>query len=467
MNNLGIIIKREYLTRVKKRSFLLLTFLGPLFFAALMIAPSLLMLRSEKMESKKAIVVLDESGMFEGKIENTDANTFIYENENANIDSLKKFVFDGIYDAFLYIPSTSLNIPVNAKLYSDKQIPMTLSSHIEREMKQVVEHQKLLASGIDPDIVKASKTSINVSTIRMDEESGEKTSYAELEYIIGLVLALVIYFAIFLFSNQVLRGVIEEKTNRIIEVIISSVKPFELMMGKIVGIALVGLTQFLLWIVLTIGIYLVASGILIGPEVMSPSGTVMTEEISQIAETTEGQDIMLEAVNMVQSINFGAILWSFLFYFVFGYLLYAAMFAAIGGMVDNETDSNQFSTVVSLPLIVAIVCSTAMVNNPDSSLGLWLSMIPFTSPISMMIRIPFGVPYWQVAVSLILLILTFILITWLAGKIYRTVRGTGCRGNVPQRYSCQHHPRTGTSRVRIWTFRTCRKGQQPFRNQMS
>ena len=197
-------------------------------------------------------------------------------------------------------------------------------------------------------------------------------------------------------------------------------KPFELMMGKIVGIALVGLTQFLLWIVLTIGIYLVASGILIGPEVMSPSGTVMTEEISQIAETTEGQDIMLEAVNMVQSINFGAILWSFLFYFVFGYLLYAAMFAAIGGMVDNETDSNQFSTVVSLPLIVAIVCSTAMVNNPDSSLGLWLSMIPFTSPISMMIRIPFGVPYWQVAVSLILLILTFILITWLAGKIYRT-----------------------------------------------
>ena len=385
-----------------------------------MIAPSLIMLRSEKMESKKAIVVLDESGMFEGKIENTDANTFIYENENANIDSLKKFVFDGIYDAFLYIPSTSLNIPVNAKLYSDKQIPMTLSSHIEREMKQVVEHQKLLASGIDPDIVKASKTSINVSTIRMDEESGEKTSYAELEYIIGLVLALVIYFAIFLFSNQVLRGVIEEKTNRIIEVIISSVKPFELMMGKIVGIALVGLTQFLLWIVLTIGIYLVASGILIGPEVMSPSGTVMTEEISQIAETTEGQDIMLEAVNMVQSINFGAILWSFLFYFVFGYLLYAAMFAAIGGMVDNETDSNQFSTVVSLPLIVAIVCSTAMVNNPDSSLGLWLSMIPFTSPISMMIRIPFGVPYWQVAVSLILLILTFILITWLAGKIYRT-----------------------------------------------
>ena len=420
MNNFSIILKREYLTRVKKRSFLILTFLGPLFFAALMIAPSLLMIKSEQMESKKSIAVLDKSGMFEGRIENTDANTFIYQSENENIDSLKNFVFEGIYDAVLYIPATELNIPVNAKLYSNKQIPMTLTSHIEREMKQVVEHQKLIASGIDPAVVKATQTNINVATIRMDEESGEKTSYAELEYIIGLVLAIIIYFAVFLFSNQVLRGVIEEKTNRIIEVIISSVKPFELMMGKIVGIALVGLTQVLLWIVLTVAIYFVASGFILGPEIMSPSGTVMTEQISQMTETTQGQDIMLEAVNMVQSINFGAILWSFLFYFVFGYLLYAAMFAAIGGMVDNETDSNQFSTIVSLPLIVAIVCSTAMVNNPDRSLGIWLSMIPFTSPISMMIRIPFGVPYWQVAVSLVILILTFILITWLAGKIYRT-----------------------------------------------
>ncbi len=419
MSNLSIIIKREYLTRVKKRSFLILTFLGPLFFAALMIAPSLLMIESEKMESKKNIAVLDESGIFDGKIENTDANTFLYL-DNENVDSLKNLVFEGIYDAVLYIPATELNIPVNAKLYSDKQIPMTLSSHIEREMKQVVEHQKLLASGIDPALVKASQTSINVATIRMDEENGEKTSYAELEYIIGFALAIIIYFAVFLFSNQVLRGVIEEKTNRIIEVIISSVKPFELMMGKIVGIALVGLTQFLLWIILTLGIYLVSSTLILGPEIMSPSGTVMTEQISQITETTQGQDIMLEAVNMVQSINFSAILWSFLFYFVFGYLLYAAMFAAIGGMVDNETDSNQFSTVVSIPLIIALVCATAMINNPDSSLGIWLSMIPFTSPISMMIRIPFGVPYWQVIVSLLILIITFIIITWIASKIYRT-----------------------------------------------
>ncbi len=420
MNNLSIILKREYLTRVKKRSFIILTFLGPILFAALMIAPSLLMLNSEQMESKKSIAVLDETSWFDGKFENTDVNTFVYHDNNENIDSLKKMVFDGIYDAVLYIPMTSLNVPVNAKLYSNKQIPMTLSSHIRNAMKQEVEHKKLIASGIDPKIVKSVQTNINVATIKMDSETEEKTSYAELEYIIGFALAFVIYFVIFIFSSLVMRGVIEEKTNRIIEVIISSVKPFELMMGKILGIALVGLTQFVLWIVMTIAIYLVASGIILGPEILSPSGTVMTEQISQITEMTKSQDVMLEAVNMIQSINFKAILCGFILYFVLGYLLFAALFAAIGSMVDNETDSQQFSTIVSLPLIISIICAPTLVNNPDSALSVWLSIIPFTSPVTMMIRIPFGVPYWQVGLSLFLLIITFIAITWIAAKIYRT-----------------------------------------------
>lgn len=420
MNKLGIIIKREYLTRVKNKSFLIITFLGPIFFVALMIAPALLALNSDKMESKKAIAVLDETGWFDQKFDNTETNTFVYHDENENIDSLKKLVFEDIYDAILYIPGTSLNVPVNAKLYSDKQISMTLSSYIENTMKKEVEHKKLLASGIDPDIVKSANTNINVTNIRMDSENKEETRYTELESIIGFVLAFVIYFSIFLFSSQVLRSVIVEKTNRIVEVIISSVKPFELMMGKIIGNALVGLTQFTAWIVLTLAIYFFTSGIILGPELMSPTGTVMTEEISNLAETTEAQDIMLEAVNMIQTINFSAILWSFLFYFLFGFLLYAALFAAIGGMVDNETDSNQFITILTIPLILAIICSPAMMENPESGLTLWLSMIPFTSPIAMMIRIPFGVPYMQFGISIILLILTFVLMTWIAAKIYRT-----------------------------------------------
>lgn len=420
MNKLGIIIKREYLTRVKNKSFLIITFLGPIFFVALMIAPALLALNSDKMESKKAIAVLDETGWFHQKFDNTETNTFVYHDNNENLDSLKKLVFEDIYDAILYIPGTSLNVPVNAKLYSDKQISMTLSSYIENTMKKEVEHKKLLASGIDPDIVKSASTNINVSNIRMDSENKEETRYTELESIIGFILAFVIYFSIFLFSSQVLRSVIVEKTNRIVEVIISSVKPFELMMGKIIGNALVGLTQFTAWIVLTLSIYFVASGIILGPEIMSVSGTIMSQEISSITETTASQDVMLEAVNMIQTINFTAILWSFLFYFLFGFLLYAALFAAIGGMVDNETDSNQFITILTIPLIIAIICSPAMMENPENGLTLWLSMIPFTSPIAMMIRIPFGVPYMQLGISIILLILTFVLMTWIAAKIYRT-----------------------------------------------
>ena len=420
MNKLGIIIRQEYLTRVKKKSFLFITFLGPIFFVALMIAPTLLALNSDKIESKKTIAVLDETGWFHQKFDNTEANTFIYCEETENIDSLKKLVFEDIYDAILYIPGTSLNVPVNAKLFSDKQISMTLSSYIENTMKKEVEHKKLLASGIDPDIVKSASTNINIMTIRMDSEENEETRYTELESIIGFLLAFVIYFLVFLFSNQVLRSVIVEKTNRIVEVIISSVKPFELMMGKIIGNAMVGLTQFAAWVVLTLGIYFITSTVILGPEIMSPSGTVMTEEISQLTESNASQDVMLEAVNMIKTINFSAILWSFLFYFLFGFLLYAALFAAIGGMVDSETDSNQFITILTIPLILAIICSPAMMENPESGLTLWLSMIPFTSPIAMMIRVPFGVPYWQLGISITALIITFVLVTWLAAKIYRT-----------------------------------------------
>ena len=420
MNKLGIIIRQEYLTRVKKKSFLFITFLGPIFFVALMIAPTLLALNSDKIESKKTIAVLDETGWFHQKFDNTEANTFIYCEETENIDSLKKLVFEDIYDAILYIPGTSLNVPVNAKLFSDKQISMTLSSYIENTMKKEVEHKKLLASVIDPDIVKSASTNINIMTIRMDSEENEETRYTELESIIGFLLAFVIYFLVFLFSNQVLRSVIVEKTNRIVEVIISSVKPFELMMGKIIGNAMVGLTQFAAWVVLTLGIYFITSTVILGPEIMSPSGTVMTEEISQLTESNASQDVMLEAVNMIKTINFSAILWSFLFYFLFGFLLYAALFAAIGGMVDSETDSNQFITILTIPLILAIICSPAMMENPESGLTLWLSMIPFTSPIAMMIRVPFGVPYWQLGISITALIITFVLVTWLAAKIYRT-----------------------------------------------
>ena len=415
---IGIIIKREYLTRVKKRSFIILTFLAPIFFAALMFLPAILMLNSEKFDQKKTIAVCDESTMFTGKFDNTDVNTFMY--VDYDIATAKNLVRESVYDGVLYIPATELNLPVNAELYSIKQLPMTLTEYISNTMQTVIEHQKLLASGIDPDIVKASRTTIHVQSIRMSEdENVEKKSFSEFEFILGLVLAMVIYFVIFIFGGQVMRGVIEEKTNRIIEVIVSSVKPFELMMGKIIGIALVGLTQFLLWGVLTLGIYGIASSFLPVQDVFS-TGTVMNEQIAEMSESTDTQVAMTEVFEIINSIPVTEILLCFLLYFIGGYFLYSAMFAAIGAAVDNETDTQQFATPISLLLIIPMVCSTIIANAPNCSLSVWLSMIPFTSPVAMMLRIPFGVPIWQVVVSIALLFATFIVFTWLAGKVYRT-----------------------------------------------
>ena len=384
---IGIIIQREYLTRVKKRSFIIITFLAPLFFAALMFLPVILMESSEKFDEKRTIAVLT--------------------------------VKNGDYDGVLYIPATTLSVPTNAEIYSMKQLPMSLTSHIRSSMKQVVEHQKLLASGIDPAIVKASATSINVQQIKMSEKDGtEQKSFGEFEFILGIFLALIIYMVIFVFGGQVMRGVIEEKTNRIVEVIISSVKPFELMMGKIIGVALVGLTQFLLWAVLTLAISGIASSFLPTPEVFS-AGTVMSEQITEVAEA-ESSSALTEVFEVINSINFKDILWCFLLYFIGGYFLYSAMFAAVGSAVDNETDTQQFATPISLMLIIPMVCSSIIANAPDSSLALWMSMIPFTSPVGMMLRIPFGVPIWQIAVSVTILFATFILFTWFASKVYRT-----------------------------------------------
>ena len=415
---IGIIIKREYLTRVKKRSFLLITFLAPLFFAALMFLPAFLMENSDKFEEKRAIAVCDESTLFANKFEETDINTFLYINDD--IDEVKSMVKNGQYDAVLYIPATTLNVPTSAEIYSMKQLPMSLTSHIRSQMKQIVEHEKLMASGIDPAIVKASATTINLQHIKMsDKDDAEQKSFGEFEFILGLVLAVVIYFVIFIFGSQVMRGVIEEKTNRIIEVIVSSVKPFELMMGKIIGIALVGLTQFLLWGVLTLAITGIAATFLPTQDVFS-AGTVMTEQIAEATATADDSGMLTEVFEIIDSINFKVIVLCFLLYFIGGYFLYSAMFAAVGAAVDNETDTQQFVTPISLLLVIPMVCSSIIAAAPDSSFALWMSMIPFTAPVGMMLRIPFGVPIWQIAVSVTVLFATFILFTWFASKIYRT-----------------------------------------------
>ncbi len=427
MNKISLIIKREFLTRVRKRSFIIMTVLGPLLMAGLFIVPVYI---SQLTDEVKTIEVLDETGLFYNKFENSDNLKFvhIYTDVNTARENFSKTE----HYALLYIPRTELKVPSNAFLYSDKTPNIHLKAYIKDVMRKEVESLKLAASGIDENVLNSIKSTVDLKTFKITEEGELKKSSAEISMALGLFSGILIYFFIFLFGAQVMRGVIEEKTSRIVEVIISSVRPFQLMMGKIIGVALVGLTQLLLWIILTFAIITVVKTSF--PETFKKP----TTEHNVIQEKIPGNDLLnvqsitgesegnadAEEVNQVieaiYSINFGVMIFSFIFFFLGGYLLYAALFAAIGSAVDNETDTQQFMLPITIPLIFSILIAQFITANPDGPVAFWLSIIPLTSPIIMMIRIPFGVPYFDLTLSVVLLILGFIGTTWLAGKIYRT-----------------------------------------------
>lgn len=424
MSKISLIIQREYLSRVKKKTFVIMTILGPVLMAGLFVAPFLIQTLGEE---EKTIDVVDESNMFTGKFENSDEITFNYLHQS--IEKAKEEFETRGSDALLYIPKTELALPEKAIIYSDKPPSINVKSYISRVMKNQIESQKLQASGIDEETVKSIKSDVSLTTIKLKEGGTEEKTFTEVSMGVGFVLALIIYFFIFMFGAQVMRGVIEEKTNRIVEVIVSSVKPFQLMMGKIIGVAMVGLTQVLLWVVLTLAIVSVVQ--LAFPETFSfDQGKAQMENTNQLigAQSDEMQENMAnldegmsnKVGEIINSINFGSILGSFIFFFLGGYLLYAALFAAIGGAVDNETDTQQFMLPITIPLIFAIIMAQYVIQEPNGALSFWLSIIPFTSPVIMMIRIPFGVPYFDLALSGVLLVLGFLATTWVAGKIYRT-----------------------------------------------
>ena len=413
MNKIFLIIRREYLSRVRKKSFLIMTIIGPVLMAAMIILPAYISDWTEATERK--VAVMDETGWFFEKFKDQDNVKFyhVYGDFKEEKDSA---LLNG--ELFLFIPKTELNIPVNSELYSTMQPGLNVTSYIKSVMKHEVENKKLLASGIDPEIIKSSKVNINLSTIRVEDGGIEKKSNTEVEVGLAAFAGILIYFFIFMFGVQVLKGVMEEKSNRIVEVIISSVKPFQLMLGKIIGVAFVGLTQFLLWILLTL-IFVGAfqSGIFTGENDLQIIG--QNNELLNNAKDS-GISPMVMINEIIGGIDLKVMMFSFIFYFLGGYLLYASLFAAIGGAIDHDTDSQQFMLPVSMPLVFAIALSGVIINQPDSNLAIWMSMIPFTSPITMMMRIPFGVPLWQIWTSVGLLITGFILTTYMASKIYKT-----------------------------------------------
>lgn len=422
MHKIGLIIKREYLSRVKKKSFIIMTFLGPILIASVYGIAIWFAINSDDVNDKKVVTVVDENHLFSDKLKNSKTITFSFSDETI-LNAKKEFKNSG-NNYILYIPKLENALTAKGiELYAEKQPSLTVVNYIENAIKNSLEDQQLIEHGIDKKILETLKADVQLNTIRITEK-GEQNSSAGASYGIGFFAAFLIYLFIFLYGVQVMRGVIEEKNNRIVEVIISSVKPFQLMMGKIIGVALVGLTQFALWVVLT-GAITGAISSQIG------NNSRKIKEIQEQAQSLNGVNQQVqndfnkakisEVMNAIQTINFPLIIACFLFYFLAGYLLYSALFAAIGSAVDSEAETQQFMFPITIPLIFAIVMSTSVIiNNPDGTIAVWLSLIPLTSPVVMMIRLPFGVPTWQLLTSMILLVLGFLGTVWIASRIYRT-----------------------------------------------
>ena len=396
MHKIWLVIRREYLVRVKKKSFIVMTILGPLLMAALMIAP--IYLANENQE-ERLIAVNQQSDFL---LEDTELLHFTSIPELEVINLRKDFSLSPYY-ALLYIEKGKFT------LYSNQQISLSVSRDIQRQIEQIVEINNLKEAGIDPQIIENAKTEIEITTRLIEKDGSSTNSHSEASMGIGFISGILIYIFIFMYGTMVMRGVIEEKANRIVEIIISSLKPFQLMMGKILGVAAVGLTQFILWIILTIIISTIA-------ELTFLDTSSMTNEIS----ANEQSVILAQLANITGGINLTQILLSFIFYFLAGYLMYSSLFAAVGSAVDAEADTQQFILPITIPLILSFILIQPIMDSPDGALAFWMSIIPFTSPVIMMVRLPFGVPGWELLLSMGVLVSTFVATTWLAGRIYRT-----------------------------------------------
>lgn len=411
MKNILLIIQREYLTRVRKKSFIVMTILGPVLMGLLYAG---IIWAAISSVNQKKIAVLDHSGLFTNKFKNS--STFIFDYKKGELDTLKQNLKTSGSDALVYIPSKILSEPNSLKIYSEKGVSLELQNSIEREIENEIENIKLTEAGITRSTLEKAKVKVYAETISM-KAGEEKKSSATAASIIGGIAAFLIYMAVFIYGAQVMRSITEEKTSRIIEVLISSVKPFQLMIGKIIGVALVGLTQFGLWIVLSAAIFTVGGKIVASKVQQVPATAV--QGMPATPQQDAANDLMPSIMGAMDTLPIGSIIFCFILYFIGGYLLYSSLFGAVGSAVDSETDTQQFMLPITIPIIASFAIAQIVIRDPYSPLAVWASMIPFTSPIIMMVRIPFGVPAWQITVSLLLLVAGFIFTTWLASRIYR------------------------------------------------
>lgn len=423
---IGLVISREYLTRVKKKSFLILTFLAPILFGAMCILPSLIMVYSK--EDGKKVAVVDNSGLVMPYL--VDSETVDYEDcAGQSVEALKSGLGNNGYDAILSISAlNSQTRDVNAEVFSSKPLGIDMTETMSNRINKAVEDYRISSYGIEglETIMKEVKADVKLRSYTLDEEGKETVSESAVFMLVSMVLGMIIYMFIAIFGGMVMSSVIEEKASRVVEVLISSVKATDLMFGKIIGIALVALTQFFLWVVLTFAI-VAGVGAIAGESILGSTDTAVMVEMSGMsaeqmesltaaASEPEGLEVIFSSL---RSMPIAEILICFVLFFLFGYMLYASLFAAIGSGAESEGDTQQLQIPITIPLLLGFFIAIYAFKAPDSSLVLWGSMIPFTSPIVMLARLPFGVPMWQIIVSVVLLVATTSVLAWASAKIYR------------------------------------------------
>lgn len=397
MSSLGLIIQREYYERVKRKSFIITTIIVPIVMAALMAAPALFMYLGKS--EQKNVLVVDNTGILASKLIGNDEISFIPTHEP--VDSLRS---NEANETILIIGSDALQNPQRGiTLLTRNSISMMTDSYITGQLENAIEDARLEQYDI-PDIkeiVRSVKADVNLTTIRIDQEEDKETS-SEMSYVLAMVLDMLLYMFILIYGQQVMTSIIEEKNNRVLEIMVSSVKPFNLMMGKISGVGLVAITQILIWALL-IGVGLWIASPFLGTDA---GGDMPAEMSAAIAQFTDA--------SLLLTIFICAVL-----FFIGGFLFYSSIYAAIGSAVSNVQDASQLSTIATLPVIIGIVASMAIMQDPNSTFAFWISIIPFTSPMAMMSRLPYGVPVWEIALSIVLLYISFVFMIWLCGKIYR------------------------------------------------
>ncbi len=427
LHTIGIIIRREYLNRVKKKSFLLITFLAPVLFAALCTLPTIIMLKAK--EEAKEIAVVDASGIVMPLLK--DGETIHYTDKTGtDPDSLKHAMKDLGFDAVLDISAVDpQEKTLTASIYSLKPLGMDMTENINARVNDAVEAYRIESYQIKDleSIMKEVKSDVRLRSYTIGEDGKETVSESGVYMMVSMLLGMALYMFIALFCGMVMSSVIEEKASRVVEVLVSSVKATELMFGKIIGVALVALTQFVLWIALTVALVGVAGG-LMGQDLLSsmsadPTAMMAAGDMGGMASTAleaaSAEDGPAVIISTLRNLPIGTIAISFLLYFLFGYMLYASIFAAIGSGAENEGDTQQLQLPVTVPLLIGFFIAIYAFKAPDSAIVFWGSMIPFTSPIVMLARLPFGVPFWELALSLALLLGTFALCAWASAKIYR------------------------------------------------